>query len=230
MTQSLAIPTLSDEQLRLRIKIARSAGYGLEGASAEQLHIVYLLAQRYRLDPLIHITLYRGRPWVTIDGRAELARRHPQFRGLSTEPLSKEQKLAWGYREDDLVVQCTVHTRDWGDITARGKVTADEMRAKAPTGSHPSEMAEKRAIARAARLAFGQSAYLDEDEVEDDRQDQAKLSARYKEIFVDQEEEQATSQARAAAIVEQAHAAAAERDGDLDAIEYERQQRLEGVK
>ena len=151
---ALAVPQLSDEQLRLRIKIARQAGYGLEGATPEQLHTIYLLSQRYRLDPLLHLTLFRGRPWTTLDGRVELARRHPQFRGFVSRPLGKDEKVAWGYREDDLVIECTMRTRDWGDISARGKVTTQEMRSSTPAGTHPSEMAEKRAIARAARLAF----------------------------------------------------------------------------
>ena len=212
---ALAVPTLTDEQLRLRIKIARSAGYGLEGATPEQLHGIYLLAQRYRLDPLLHITLYRGRPWTTIDGRVELARRHPQFRGFSTRPLGKDEKLAWGYREDDLVVECVMRTRDWGDVSQRGKVTAAEQRGNTPTGTHPSEMAEKRAIARAARLAFGQSAYLDEDDVEaDDAPDaarQAELSQRYTEIF-EGGEEPPDARAQEHAVVERAQKAAKQRD------------------
>jgi hypothetical protein len=224
------VPTLTDEQLRTRIKIARSAGYGLEGATTEQLHGIYLLAQRYRLDPLIHITLYRGRPWTTIDGRVELARRHPQFKGLSTRPLGKDEKLAWGYREDDLVVECIMRTRDWGEFSQRGKVTAQEMRSNTPAGSHPSEMAEKRAIARASRMAFGQSAYLDEDDLEqqqDEPEKQQRLAQRYTEIFSEEDEPPAPQTEQAAVIVDRAHAAARQRELDLE--EIDRQRREEGL-
>jgi len=125
MTQAIEKATLSDRQLRTRLEIAQGKGFSLENATKDQLNMVYLVAQRYQLDPLTHVGLFQGRPWYTIDGRIYLARRHPQFRGLSTRPLTAEEKAAWDYRPDDLVVECTMRTRDWGDITARGKVTAD---------------------------------------------------------------------------------------------------------
>jgi hypothetical protein len=189
MTQSLArAEPLSDRQLRTRLEIARGKGFSLEGATQEQLNMVYLVAQRYALDPLTHVGLFQGKPWYTIDGRIYLARRHPQFRGLHTRPLTADEKEAWSYRPDDLVVECTMHTRDWGDITARGKVTAVERNKNTPTGSHPQEMAEKRAIARASRLAFGLEIPDDTDAelAQEDRNEPRKLAVdtqRYTEIF-----------------------------------------------
>ena len=182
---------LSDKQIRTRLEVAKQPGYGLEDATPAQLNLIYLLCQRYRLDPLFHITLFRGRPFVTIDGRVELAKRHPEYRGFRTRPLTKDEKVAWDYRPDDLVVECTISTNSWGDIASRGKVSAAERTKNTPTGTNPQEMAEKRAIARAARLAFGQSAYLDEDEAEQERSDPervARLAKRYDEIFSDPEE------------------------------------------
>jgi len=203
---------LSDKQIRTRLEVAKQPGYGLEEASSAQLNLIYLLCQRYRLDPLFHITLYRGRPWVTIDGRIELAKRHPEYRGFRTRPLTKDEKVAWDYRPDDLVVECTISTNSWGDITSRGKVTAQERQKNTPVGSNPQEMAEKRAIARAARLAFGQSAYLDEDEAEQeqllkDPQRQAQLAKRYDEIYGEESEADL-----------------------LDQVEADRQKREEGLK
>jgi RecT family len=186
---ALAVPGLTDKQIRTRLEVAKQPGYGLDEATPPQLNLIYLLCQRYRLDPLFHITLFRGRPWVTIDGRIELAKRHPEYRGFRTRPLSKDEKVAWDYRPDDLVVECTISTKSWGDISSRGKVTMVERQKSSPTGSNPQEMAEKRAIARAARLAFGQSAYLDEDEAEQeaieraDPERNARLAQRHREIF-----------------------------------------------
>src|SRR5499427_9387431 len=121
---ALAVPALTDKQIRTRLETAKGAGYGLEEASSSQLNVIYQLCQRYRLDPLVHITLYRGRPFVTYDGRIELAKRHPEYRGFRTRPLNKDEKAAWDYRPDDLVVECTISTKSWGDISSRGKVTA----------------------------------------------------------------------------------------------------------
>jgi hypothetical protein len=241
MTQSngtaLAVPALSDKQIRTRLETARGAGYGLEEASRDQLNVIYQLCQRYRLDPLVHITLYRGRPFVTYDGRIELAKRHPEYRGFRTRPLNKDEKAAWDYKADDLVVECTISTKSWGEITSRGKVSALERQKNSPLGTNPQEMAEKRAIARTSRLAFGQSAYLDDDDLEqDDPEQQARLAQRYTEIFSDPEEDEAyvptrerevTDKQQAAEIVDTAHAAARQRDVEL--AEIDRQRREEGL-
>jgi hypothetical protein len=240
MTQSngtaLAVPALSDKQLRTRLQVARQPGFGLDGATGEQLHLIYQLCQRYRLDPLLHITLFRDRPFTTIDGRIELAKRHPEYRGFRTRPLNKDEKAAWDYKADDLVVECTITTKSWGDITSRGKVSAVERQKNSPLGTNPQEMAEKRAIARTSRLAFGQSAYLDDDDLEqDDPQEQARLAQRYTEIFSEEEDEpyvptrerDVTDKQQASAIVDKAHAAARQRE--LDPAEIDRQRREEGL-
>jgi hypothetical protein len=83
-------------------------------------------------------------------------RRHPQYRGYRTRPLPPDEKMLWGYKPDELVVECCIQTRDWGEITARGKVMPDEFARQPVAKAHPQEMAEKRAIARASRMAFGQ--------------------------------------------------------------------------
>jgi len=227
---ALAVPALSDKQISSRLEVAKSAGYGLEHATSAQLNLVYLLCQRYRLDPLLHITLYRDRPFVTIDGRIELAKRHPEYRGFRTRPLAKDEKEAWDYRADDLVVECTISTRSWGDIASRGKVTAAERQKNTPTGTNAQEMAEKRAIARASRLAFGQSAYLDEDDLEQepDTDRQAQLAQRYTEIFSEDDTPPPVAQPeQAKEVVERAHTASKQRD--LDLAEIDRQRREEGL-
>jgi RecT family len=235
MTQAIEKATLSDRQLRTRLEIAQGKGFSLENATKDQLNMVYLVAQRYQLDPLTHVGLFQGRPWYTIDGRIYLARRHPQFKGLSTRPLTAEEKDAWDYKPDDLVVECTMHTKDWGDIKARGKVTAAERGKNTPTGSHPQEMAEKRAIARASRLAFGLE-IPDATDVEDaqaERDDPQKLAhdaQRYTEIFgedgdvydVDTTTGEVLEAPQAQAIVDQAHDAAARRQAEIAAIDLQR--------
>jgi hypothetical protein len=188
-TQTLARREFSDQQIRTRLDAAKSTkGYGLESASVEQINMVFLLAQHYDVDPAVDITLYQGRPWFTIDGRVRLMRRHPQYRGYRTRPLPQDEKLLWGYKPDELVVECTIQTRDWGEITARGKVTAAERQKSTPTGTHPQEMAEKRAIARASRMAFGQDV-PDEDDagiVIEERSNPERIvanAAEYNRIF-----------------------------------------------
>jgi len=228
-------PALSDQQLRRRLQVAHSKGFGLESATAEQLEQVYLLCQRYRLDPELHLTLFRGRPWVTIDGRVELAKRNPDYLDFRVRPLTKDEKDAWDYARDDLVVECTIRCRSGALFVANGKVTAAERKGQTPAATHPQEMAVKRAFARTARLAFGQSAYLDDDDLEQERADPervARLAKRYDEIFAEPEEEseaELLEQAEAARnITARAHDAAAMRQAEM--AEIDRQRREEGLK
>lgn len=175
---SLAVREYSDSAIKTRMRLNQQAGYGLERASAAQLNIVFLLCQRYQLDPVSDLTLFEGRPFITIDGRLRLLRRHPDYRGYACRPLLKDEKTAWGFESEDIVVECVIRTASWGEISARGRVASTEVegareRARqsgkkaAPIGTHPVEIAEKRAIARAERAAFGQEAVLDDEEIEE---------------------------------------------------------------
>jgi hypothetical protein len=192
-TTALATREFTDKQIRTRLEAgAATPGFGIFGASRELLNMVYLLARHYDVDPAVDITLHHDRPWFTIDGRVRLMKRHPQYRGYKTRPLSKDEKEAWGYGPDEIVVECTVRTRDWGEITARGKVSPTEFGRQPVAKSHPQEMAEKRAIARASRMAFGQDVPDDEEienavatviEQRNDPQRVALNAARYTEVF-----------------------------------------------
>lgn len=225
MTTETALATreYSDQQIRTRIELNRSAGYGLERASQAQLNTVFFLCQRYDADPLTDITLFEGRPFWTIDGRLRFMRRHPDFRGYDCRPLTKAEKPDWGYEPDDIVIECTIRTANWGNIKARGKVThAEVMGAReraerehkrpAPIGVHPVEIAEKRAIARAERAAFGQDAVPDDDEIAEavttvieQRNDPAKLqrdAAEYQRIYGDFYPDEGTTSTASPAVVE----------------------------
>lgn len=174
-TNALATREWSDQQIQQRIRANASARFGLQDATPAQLNTVFLGAKRWALDPLTEITLYEGRLFITLDGRLQIMRRNPDYRGYRTRALSAAEKVDWGYESDDLAVECTVLTKEHGEITARGCVRRAEIdgargRAKdsgkraAPVGIYAPEIAEKRAIARASRAAFGQDV-PDEDDV-----------------------------------------------------------------
>jgi hypothetical protein len=167
VTEGAALVPLTDKQLKQRIELNKAARFGLQDASAAQLNVIFVLCKRWKLDPVTDITLLYGMPWVTIDGHLRTMRRHPEYRGFKQRPLSTDEKKAWGYAPDDLVVESTIHTASWGDITQWGKVTRAEVdeaaRKKAPLGVHPVEIAQKRSLARAQRAAFGLDTPTDED-------------------------------------------------------------------
>lgn len=176
---ALATREFSDKQIRTRLNAASQPGFGMDKATPAQLNMVYLLARHYDVDPAVDITIFQGRPFFTIDGRVRLMKRHPQYRGYRCRPLPKDEKDAWGYAVDEIVVECTIRTATWGEITARGKVNPNEFGRQPVAKSHPQEMAEKRAIARASRMAFGQDV-PEEDEagvVIEERNDPERIAA-----------------------------------------------------
>jgi hypothetical protein len=172
---ALATREFSEKQIRQRMELNAQARFGLQDATPAQLNIIYMVARRWALDPINELTLFEGRPFITLDGRLQLARRNPDYRGYKTRPLSRQEKEDWGYEPDDVVVECTVLTHTHGEITERGCVRRGEIdgaraRSKdsgkraAPVGIYGPEIAEARAIKRATRAAFGQD-IPDEDDI-----------------------------------------------------------------
>lgn len=198
---ALATRGLTDKQIQTRIELNRKAGYGLEKASQPQLNLIFLYCQKYQLLPGDDVTVYEGKPWITLLGSVKLMRRHEEYRGFDCHPLTLAEKEAWGYDPGDIVVECQIRTAKWGVISARGKVSEVEQAGAKVEGRrlnyvasiHPVEMAEKRAIQRAERLAFGADALIDDDEMEavsrlviEERADPELMRARAKrqeEIF-----------------------------------------------
>jgi hypothetical protein len=154
----LDVEHMSRKQLLNRIEIAKETQFGLDKATGAQLNLVYVLCRRWHLDPVTDLSLYRGRPWITIDGWARLIRRHPDWLGLRQTPLNKDEKAAWGYEPDDLVIRTVLLTKEHGEIEGFGKISFEERKnadPSTPHRKHPVEMAMKRSLARAARIAFG---------------------------------------------------------------------------
>lgn len=248
---------LSDTEIKQRIELSAKGRFGLENANPLQLNIAYIYAKRYGLDPISDITYLYGKPEPTIEGWMRVIRRHPNFWKIDTRPLRKDEKADWGYAEDDLVVECAIETHANGTVRARGRVMRSEVddalgrsrqsgKRAAPIATYDVEMAEKRAIARCARLAFGKVLPSDEDlermmieemERRNDPERTRALSDRYAEIFpgdddepyVPTRERDVDDAQRGQEIVERAHTAARQRDEDLDQLEAERQRAREGL-
>jgi hypothetical protein len=146
------------------------------------------------------------------------------------------------------VIETTIHTVTYGDVTAYGRVSSEEAQGQSVQGvrhnpvarNQPVEMAMKRSLARAERFAFGTESLVDDDELEDaartvieERNDPEVLernSRRYAEIFKDEEDDMSAAvepNPAAPEIVDKARAAARQREMDL--AEVDRQRREEGL-
>jgi len=232
--------------LERRIRLNQQSGWGLEKGTGAQLNLLALFCQKHHLLPGDDVTLYEGKPWITVDGRVKLLRRNhrDEYRGFVQRPLSNDEKVEWGWSPKDIVIETTIRTVTYGDIKAYGRVSLAEAQGTSVQGVRhnpvarfqPVEMAMKRSLARAERFAFGTESLVDDDElddaartvIEERNENQERLASRYKEIFVDDEEEQTTkSQEQAAEVVDKAKSAAKQRD--LDLAEIDRQRREEGL-
>lgn len=155
---SQAIRELDNAKLLARIP----ARYGASDlVTSDQRLQIAQLARLYCLDPLFDLMIYEHRPYVTYDGRLRKLREHPEYRGHKVHPLDKAEKELWDYESTDIVIQCDVDMGPRGIVTEWGVVRRTEIeRARGfqrppPVGTHPQQIALKRAVGRASRMAVG---------------------------------------------------------------------------
>lgn len=196
---------MSLSEIGRRIDLNRQSGWGLEKGTSPQLNLLALFCQKHGLLPGDDVTLYEGKPWITVDGRVKLLRRNhrDEYRGFTQRPLSSDEKVEWGWSPKDIVIETTIRTVTYGEIKAYGRVSLAEAQGTSIQGVRhnpvarfqPVEMAMKRSLARAERFAFGTDSLVDDEEVEEaareviaertDPQRVAMKSAEYERIFVD---------------------------------------------
>lgn len=240
---------LSDAEIKQRIELSAKGRFGLENANSLQLNIAYIYAKRYGLDPISDITYLYGKPEPTIEGWMRVIRRHPNFFTIDTRPLSKTEKEDWGFAGDDLVVECAIGTHANGTFKARGRVMRTEIddavarsrqsgKRAAPVATWDVEMAEKRAIARCARLAFGKVLPSDDDlerlmvEELEQRNDPVRtraLAEKHKQIFDKEDDWTDVDGPAAEPYVPTRERDVDDRDKSTDELEYERQKAQEGL-
>lgn len=158
MTTDLAL--LTEKQMLERVNQAKFP----QDLSQAEKNLLVQVALSYRLDPLLgELTIYQGRPFVSIDGRYRKAHETGQLDGMDTRPATKEERQAWEIPDGDLFFRAEV----WKNGCARsfvgwGRVRKQETLpprdpSKAgfrPLETNPQRMAEKRAEAQALRKAF----------------------------------------------------------------------------
>jgi hypothetical protein len=121
-----------------------------------------LLAQvaiTYGFDPLMgEITIYQGRPFVSIDGRYRKAQETGLLGGVETRPATKQEKEDWGIPQTDFFFRAEVFVKGAArPFVGWGRVRLSETqggRGFKPVETNPQRMAEKRAEAQALRKAF----------------------------------------------------------------------------
>lgn len=116
----------------------------------------------YGFDPLMgEITIYQGRPFVSIDGRYRKAQETGNLDGVETRPATKEEKANWEIPAGDYFYRSEVWVKGssrpfvgWGRVYVKETMVAPNKEAFLPVQKNPQRMAEKRAEGQALRKAF----------------------------------------------------------------------------
>jgi hypothetical protein len=113
----------------------------------------------YGFDPLMgEISIYQGRPFVSIDGRYRKAQETNQMDGVESRPTTKQEREDWQIPEGDFFFRSDVYVKGaTHPFTGWGRVFKGETvggKGFTPVEKNPQRMAEKRAEAQALRKAF----------------------------------------------------------------------------
>jgi hypothetical protein len=127
--------------------------------SQSDVRLLSLAARTYGFDPILgEISIYQGRPFISIDGRYRKAQETKMFDGIETRPANKQEKTDWDIPDGDYFFR----SECWVKGSSRpfvgwGRVRQSEINPNGkfkPVDVNPQRMAEKRAEAQALRKAF----------------------------------------------------------------------------
>lgn len=147
---------MSDTEMMNRVNSARFP----QELTQTDKKLLVLAAKTYGFDPIMgEISIFQGKPYVTIDGRRRKAQETGNYCGLKTRPATPPEREAWQIPPVDYFFHAEVTVKGggfnvfegWGrvrlaEITPGGKFK--------PIDVNPQKMAEKRAEADALRKAF----------------------------------------------------------------------------
>jgi len=147
---------MSDAEMMNRVNSARFP----QELTPTDKKLLVLAAKTYGFDPIMgEISIFQGKPYVTIDGRRRKAQETGTYCGLKTRPATPQERESWQIPAGDYFFHAEVTVKGggfnvfegWGrvrqaEITPGGKFK--------PIDVNPQKMAEKRAEADALRKAF----------------------------------------------------------------------------
>ncbi len=152
---STALTTMDESQMLARIDQAKFP----QQLSKEDRNLLATAAISYGFDPIMNeISIFQGRPYVSIDGRYRKAQETGQLDGVETRPATAEEKNAWQIPDDDYFFRAEVYVKGasrpfvgWGRVRSGESQKGKGFK---PVETNPQRMAEKRAEAQALRKAF----------------------------------------------------------------------------
>lgn len=152
---STALMTLGETGMLQRIEMARFP----QDLTKEDKRLLAQVAITYGFDPLMgEVTIYQGRPFVSIDGRYRKAQETGRLDGVESRPATKQEREDWQITEGDYFFRAEVYVigashsfLGWGRVHKAETIGGKGYK---PIEKNPQRMAEKRAEAQALRKAF----------------------------------------------------------------------------
>ena len=153
-----AVKATAETYLANKVKGERESGIFAADLTPIQATQLARISLAYGLDPFMgELTIFQGRPWVTIDGRIRQAQNSPYFDGYEAPRESTEQERA-AYRckpEEDMWVAVVYRKDRRLPFTAFGRAGGKyEKNYIVKQEDRGPELAQKRALSRALRMAF----------------------------------------------------------------------------
>ena len=151
---STALQNMDEKTMVSRVEMARFP----QALTQADKRLLAQVAITYGFDPLMgEISIYQGRPFVSIDGRYRKAQETGKLNGVSSRPSTEQERKAWKIPEADYFFRAEVMVSGAEyPFVGWGRVYQSEIGGKGflPIEKNPQRMAEKRAEAQALRKAF----------------------------------------------------------------------------
>jgi hypothetical protein len=150
-----SLQTMTETQMITRIDMAKFP----QDLTKTDKKMLAEAAISYGFDPLMgEISVYQGRPFISIDGRYRKAQETGLLDGVETRPATKQEREDWQIPEGDYFFRAEIYVKNTGHpFIGWGRVRKSEMtggKGYKPVETNPQRMAEKRAEAQALRKAF----------------------------------------------------------------------------
>ncbi len=152
---SKSLMAMPEDRMLARVEMAKFP----QDLTLSEKRLLAQVAITYGFDPLMgEVSIYQGRPYVSIDGRYRKAQETKQLDGVNTRPATREERTDWQIPEGDYFFHAEVYVKGashsfvgWGRVFGAETVGGKGFK---PVEKNPQRMAEKRAEAQALRKAF----------------------------------------------------------------------------
>ena len=153
--ESTELMRMGESQMLKRVEMAK---FPQELTVADK-KLLAQVAITYGFDPLMgEVSIYQGRPFVSIDGRYRKAQESGLLDGVETRPATEQERKDWQIPDGDYFFRAEVYVKGashpfigWGRVHKAETIGGKGFK---PVEKNPQRMAEKRAEAQALRKAF----------------------------------------------------------------------------